>query len=213
MGPAWTPLPNCIIVTWLTKLRKGERVALIPSFLEEFFIMADPNTHPRTYLRILGILLLVLSPVAAYGVFHSFSDARDSESWPSAEGSITRSDVTGSSVDGKEKFRADIEYRFSIKDKIYTSTRVRYTDTTGSTQSVAKALVEKYPLYSKHKVFYCPDDPMKSVLEPGGGDRGYLLLLVPVLLFGIGVWLIRLSKQRKNTAPDSFQLNSKLKSL
>jgi len=118
-----------------------------------------------------------------------------SNDWPSAPGVITVSQVDSMLI--KRKAKAKISYRFTVGGGSYVGSRVRFADTTGSNRSSQEALIAPYPVGANVKVYYDPKNPKVSVLEPGGGIRGFGLIIPPLLLVVIGGFFVAAGLQQQ----------------
>lgn len=136
---------------------------------------------------LIGIILLILTPLAAFACFFSYRSMQASSSWPSTQGVVSISRVENS-VGLKTK--AEILYQYLVNNETYSGSRIRFADTTGSSRSAQEKSIEPYPLGKQVEVFYDPNDPKVAVLEPGGGLRGLGLILPPLLVGGIGAFFL-----------------------
>ena len=146
---------------------------------------------------VIGCILLLVAPLAAIGCFFSFQSMQASNDWPSAPGVITVSEVQ--STFGK-KTKAKLSYEFQVGASSFNGSRIRFADTTGSSRSAQEQSIAAYPVGSNVEVYYDPKNPKVAVLEPGGGIRGYGLILPPLLLAGIGAFLIFAGIEQKKIA-------------
>jgi hypothetical protein len=144
----------------------------------------------RFIVRLLGILLLVSSPVVGFLVYQTFTAARASAAWPSVEGKITCSNAVDRTVGVKPKFEVNIAYTYTVDGREYTGSRVCFADSTGSGESAVRAVVDRYPMNSTPQVFYDPANPAQSVLEAGASRGAIILLAIPVLMLFAGAYLI-----------------------
>jgi len=91
-----------------------------------------------------------------------------SQKWPTTSGIITKRILTGQSFkeyDGDVYTKIDgyIRYQYSLDGVSYNSTAINATDS----PFYSYDLVIQYPEERKVIVHYNPNDPTKSVLEPG----------------------------------------------
>jgi len=122
----------------------------------------------------LGIGLAVLG----LGLWNSVK-AFNSNSWPTAQGVITRADISTSTSDEDIMYAAEIRYTYQIDGQEMHGSQVTFGDISTSNQRNAERAVGQYKLGSAVQVYYNPDNPLEAVLQPGftGG------LLLPL---GIG---------------------------
>jgi hypothetical protein len=115
-------------------------------------------------------------------------EARQSRSWPSAQGRITKSDLVvkekrvgklGKSSRKRKMRYASIEYRYQVDGIKYKSNRVTF----GMSES-ADELVAEYPYNSSVSVYYDPTDPSSAVLLPE--ESSYTFIFIGAIFIGIG---------------------------
>ena len=82
---------------------------------------------------------------------------KESVSWPSVQGTLTSESLSN------RKKRAKIFYQYEVNKVIYKNYRVNFQDDRAS----KKRIRDRYNPGDKLTVFYNPDDPEQSVLEPG----------------------------------------------
>lgn len=96
--------------------------------------------------------------------------AADSTSWPTVDGTVTRSEVTShrSSHKGRTStsYHAQIEFDYTVDGQKLHGTRRTYK-VVASSQSAANEAVAAYPVGRSVTVSYDPQDPERAVLEPG----------------------------------------------
>ncbi len=105
-----------------------------------------------------------------------------SKSWPVVDGQVTESTVTFTSrverheIDSRtpnetvtrthETFFPSVKYVYELEGRSLTGTQISLSDV-GSSSDAAKAMVAKYPVGTKVKVFYNPANTSEAVLVPG----------------------------------------------
>lgn len=110
--------------------------------------------------------------------------ARESPSWPTATGRIeySRADSTYD-ADGHIRHFADIRYCFSAGSQPITGNRVAFGMVLSHRHQLACATARKYPVGRTVTVYYHPDDPRISCLEPGDAGSVWFLPL-------LGLWMM-----------------------
>ena len=128
------------------------------------------------------------------GVWLAYNGSR-SATWPSVSGTIVLSRVTASEPrrilgrDTEPGYSADIAYQFRVGGSRYTGETIAFA-IGSSHQSSAENRVRKYPLGMAVSVYYNPNDPTKSVLEPGYRREDiYMLLFVGILTLCFAVFM------------------------
>ena len=146
----------------------------------------------------IGIILLLITPLATGACLSSYQQAQDSGDWPSVQGTVTVSQVD--STIGR-KTKANIAYNYSVNGSSYVGTRVRFADTTGSRRGAQEQLIQPYPVGANVDVFYDPKSPNIAILETGAGWGALGLFVIPILIGGIGVGFllngIQINKRKK----------------
>jgi hypothetical protein len=154
--------------------------------------MATQKSSPITTF-IFGIVFIV----GAWLTYTNFSkpmaeEADATKSWPTAPGVITRSDVHQSKSDGKTMYSAEISYDFVVEGKLFSGDRITLNSggtSTSSIKSVKKDL-QKYPVDAAVTVYYDPELPNNSVLEPGADFFTYMIKYAPFLFGLLGVAML-----------------------
>lgn len=170
--------------------------------------MSDiPPSGGKPFGPVVKILTtIILMAVVGVGIYllqrglQSVEQSIASRDWPTVDGEITNSAVhmteTPIKKNGREvpnqtsrSYSPAIQYRYTVKDQELIGTRVTIEDESVGTEASAQAIVDKYPIRTKVKVSYQPDQPATSVLVPGswaGSYRWFLpgggALLIPLLL-------------------------------
>jgi hypothetical protein len=111
--------------------------------------------------------IIVGALVACFGA-RSVYRAKESMTWPSAEGNIRSSSVAyHSGDDGGGTYHAEILYTFTVDGQTHSGNKVAFGDYGSSNPSHAQTIVNRYPKGTIVQVRYSPDDPDVCVLEPG----------------------------------------------
>ena len=144
---------------------------------------------------LLGIAcLLVAFIVALSGVLFvawgagGIAIARQSPSWPTAPGTITRSEVrTNRRANRLPGHRYVIGYEYRVNNRTYDSGLVSGGWFPYGTRRWAQRRTDAYPPGRSVVVHYAPDDPETAVLEPGWTSECWYLVLCPSLLFSVAL--------------------------
>jgi hypothetical protein len=161
----------------------------------------------RFVIMLFGLIALIASPITGYVTVQKILAGRASVNWPTAVGKMERSDVQerkakirdGAITKEVSTFYPLVQYRFHVGDRDYLGSKVGQFEVGYNTVEEAFAVANRFALNTEVKVYYSPEDPKESILEPGVQNSQYLFLLVPVLLAvaGIGcLWLARVLKKR-----------------
>lgn len=138
-----------------------------------------------------GVLLGILGSVA----FLSLRDWRNFKGsflYKREDFSITEGKIIGSSgytSNDRKKilYHYRIEYEYTVNGKVHHNDKVTFTSNSSANISYAQNYLGTYPMGKTIQVFYDPNDPSFSVLEP---DKTSTYLLVFTLIFSIIVGLI-----------------------
>jgi hypothetical protein len=151
-----------------------------------------PSPNLKRFLIFLQILPWLFigagGGALAYGVW-TYRLARESVTWPHADGRIVSSEVETHSSKKSTTHGAEIRYEFTVNGTTVTGKRVAYGDYRSSDSSHAKEIVARYPAGKIVAVAYRPRDPTQCVLEPGVNGGLWLApgIGLPIFLFG---WII-----------------------
>jgi len=147
-------------------------------------------------LLFLGFFFFICVGVGAFVIYSGIKDiihTKVSLDWPHTSGKIVSSSVEasqGSTGTGRSAWHADIEYEYTVNSQSFINYRVSFGDYGSSDKSHAQGMVSRYPVGITVAVYYQPDDPGESILEPAGTKTGIMLKLVvgSVFLF-LGVFI------------------------
>jgi hypothetical protein len=184
------------------------------------------------------LFLIVGGLAASYFGWRSVSRSLASTDWPSVDGKIIESGVeeertrhSGSAKKdaplNQKTYRPKIAYSYKVDEQEYTGSRIGYGDhgfigkskkitingvTYRNSNFEAKAAAQKiakhYHTVKKISVFYMPDNPGESLLEPGFSYKFFAWPLVGIVIFVIGVfigWLAIMSARDKNDEPEEAE--------
>lgn len=108
------------------------------------------------------------------------SNDTKSSNWPTTAGLITSSNIESWKESGDTYFEPKIEYKYEIDNLIYSSNRIRFGGFVPSFPSYsveARETIRRYPSGIAVQVYFDPDNPSLSVLEPRTGQIRILLML------------------------------------
>ncbi|MEQ8853070.1 DUF3592 domain-containing protein [Gimesia sp.] len=165
----------------------------------------DPNWFLLAK-ALIGAAMVIGAPFLIKPTFKKISEARQSANWPQTEAEITQSEVKTGQNRRRPAWTPIVSYRYSVDGKNYTSSDIAFRSFETPIPSHAEEVVDKYPVGSKHPVFYSPEDHSKAVLEKGSNWLVNLSPLIPLLLLIGGGYIAydnsiflrsRLSKPKK----------------
>lgn len=139
------------------------------------------------YTIILSLFLLAGFFTTLWGL-RIIIRAQKTRHWPRVDGLIEESKLSSDQDD----LLPHIQFEYIVGDVRYQHTMKFSNDITPS-QEFAKSYTQKYPVGAKVQVFYHPDNPEVSTLEPGLGRGDWLVFVIGIgtFIFGILFFLFR----------------------
>lgn len=150
-----------------------------------------------------AVLLVIGFIAVAIGMREGQREARSSLDWPTVPGTVTEREVVESSslrpLDERPtgrtnpSFRPTIRYTYRVGETEFEGTRLTVFQALYPTAGEAEGRLRDYPVGAEVPVHHDPEDPGRSVLEPGpatfdntyfwafGG--GFLALIVVLAVF------------------------------
>ena len=117
-------------------------------------------------------------------------EAKASADWPSVKGKIIDSQLVRSrDKDGKSSYSADVIFKYTVDNEEYEGDNVWFGQY-GGNRSTMQKIVKQYPKGKEVDVFYMPDDPNESVLQPGAFTSSYMVLVIGMIFAGVGVLML-----------------------
>lgn len=146
-----------------------------------------------TQKKHLLIFLFIFGSVLTLTGLKLIHNARESLYCPETEGVITESFMDW---DRHKKQYATIGYSFIVKGEKKIGFQISAKDTNISNEE----LLTKYPVGKKVEVYYDPDNPENSLLEPGYSWQRYQAFVLGILflLVAMGVALLYQEKPQHN---------------
>ena len=129
-------------------------------------------------------------------------------------GLITESKVESwEDSDGDRSYAPSVTYQYKVNRIRYNGDRISFGDHAGGSSSLAKSLVHRYRAGREVHVYYDPDRPDRSVLEPGQTlgtllplAFGGLFLVVGFLLVFTSTKRFMANRRRGNEEPNGSRL-------
>lgn len=120
-------------------------------------------------------------------------DAQASRSWPSVPGTVTIVSSRAEWVNVRRKnlsyFRPWVQSTYAVNGQALVCERFAFNDhliSTG-TKKDAEDRIKSYQVGQTVQVYYDPNDPQKSVLEPGNISPSMSSLVGAVIFFGLAL--------------------------
>lgn len=112
-------------------------------------------------------------------------------SWPTEDGVVVSSEIKRNvHSERPAPDTALVVYKYSVDGNVYEGDRVRFGDPGRDVESTPDRVVKRYPPDAIVTVFYRPDEPSTSVLEPGTGHTSRIMLGVGSVFFICGVLMM-----------------------
>jgi len=153
----------------------------------------------------LSIFVIVGIVVAIQGK-KMLATAKESANWPYVQGEVISSEMEvrketdddGTSV----TYSAEVLFEYEVAGTVYSANRVSFGQYSSGAPGLARKILNKYPAGTVVKVYYNPDDPEISVLEPGTTFSTYLVLIGGlVFVFFGGLFLFVVNKHWSQAEP------------
>jgi len=129
----------------------------------------------------MGVFLLIGMGLSYWG-WNILQDARASASWPTIDGKVVKSEVTHSiDSDGGDSYSPEITYVYIVNNEQLANKTIKFGENSYSSRKKAEGIAASYPVGKNVTVYYDPQQPDKSVLEPGVSGGSYIVLGIGVL--------------------------------
>ncbi|MCI5125353.1 MAG: DUF3592 domain-containing protein [Candidatus Electrothrix sp. AR5] len=124
-------------------------------------------------------------------------NAHSSKGWPTINGTVIRSKVfiseqttsrTNQTSQIDDYYSPDVAYRYIVDGAMLKGDNIRYGLVTN--KAAAEKIVQQYPEGNEVEIYYHPDNPEESVLQPGyfGGLLFFPLMGVMAMFAGVFSW-------------------------
>lgn len=149
------------------------------------------NVHQLSPGKATVVLFIIGVVGAALTIFLGIpmmKNAFESRGWPTADGVITVSQFTSNTDrdSGSTTYGASIAYDYTVNGASYTGSNVHFGQYSTSDPSYGRSIVNRYPLGKQVMVYYDPDNPSESVLEPGAGWSSFMVAGIGILFALVG---------------------------
>ena len=137
-------------------------------------------------------IVLVLGGLFGLGAcLRALARNRSSFKWPTTKGKIISSMVKSVGHGEDVRQRTEIIYEYTLGGKTLQSGRVSYADDYSDAQLTDAKLTEtvrRYPVGEEVTVYFDPNDPKESVLEPKLNSTIYVAMAVCGLVVAGALW-------------------------
>lgn len=151
--------------------------------------MAEFSGDLMAVLNGVQTFLLILGGLFGVAVFLLTWQGNAARSWPSTKGRVLISEVH--KLHRGPKFFARVRYEYTIRRKTFKRRMITFGDIfTSHTHSYCKEKTDRYPQGEEVTVYYHPDMPGISVLEPGVNKKIMTHLISKVVIVGVCYLLV-----------------------
>jgi Protein of unknown function (DUF3592) len=149
----------------------------------------EPEDRPlvRWARHTVFALFLFATPFVEWMMIQNLRSSLRSNSWPTAEGNVLKSEVATDLRRGQPVYSAEVEYDYSVQGKAYHGAIVRVGNMTTKSRMDAEGIVAQFPVGKPVAVHYDPADPSACCLIPGTHWTHYLVVVTPVLFWIMSV--------------------------
>lgn len=143
----------------------------------------------KRYILVLSISFLLVGTLFSVKSLYLILNAYKSKSWPTVNGIIVSSEIEQKSVmdSHRKQYRLKIFYYYYVNNEKYESERISFSEKSYPTKIKAQEQLDKYTKNSNIKVFYNPQNPTQSVIEPGWDWQNWGSIIIGVICFLIGI--------------------------
>lgn len=142
------------------------------------------------------ILCNLFGGLAVYAGWRDYCRAKATADWPSTAGEIVSAETVGGYTDSVKSYwvvRPVVSYAYNvggqelIGDRLTFKPRQRRLE---RSEQAAQETIAQYKKGQQVRVFYSPDDPTQSVLEPGSADGLLVPSLIGLLIMGFATTFV-----------------------
>ena len=141
------------------------------------------------------IITFVGVGVCIWGI-GTLGKAKASSAWPTTGGKVITSKVekhkkTSGSTRKRRRsttYKAQVLYEYTVDGIRYSSKKVSFGEYSSSNPTHARQIINRYPEGKNVKVYFNPDKPNVSVLEPGVSLWSYMPLGIGAVFIIVGVF-------------------------
>ncbi len=135
-----------------------------------------------------GILLLLIGIPLLIGAVVNLVHATASTSWPAVAGVVDRSEVVETSGRrGKRSYKAEINYSYTVDGRRHRGNKLTFLESSWSSPARAAQVQAQYPVGAVVDVYYDPQNPARTVLEPGVNINDWAVLVAGLVCLAAGI--------------------------
>jgi len=159
------------------------------------------TAHRIKVVKFFMVVFMLLGAISIWAAADTIWYGWSSENWPRVEGVITSTEIDSSTQQGNSSFSSTakstttyfptILYRYEVNGGIYEGYEITFGGYSFINRDDAEEVLVRYPVNQRVDVYYKPDKPQKSVLEPGLTEFPYGFLFGGMLFVVFGFLVIR----------------------
>lgn len=139
---------------------------------------------------IMGVVFALIGGSVAFVWGKPMLDkAKASKNWPTASGVVQESRVETHRGDDSTTYSPHVIYTYAVDGLEYKSDTIYFGKYSSNSISTHQEVVKRYPEKKKVDVYYDPENPVTSVLEPGAKWSSYLAYGCGLVFLVIGLAL------------------------
>ncbi len=150
-------------------------------------------------MRYFAIIFMMFGMIALFFGVRSAAEGLAARNWPTAQGRMLQARVTEFRTAKNIRIARlclDLDYLYMVGDKIYEGHRLNSGWRCFGSQEHVREILARYPSGKELKVYYNPDNPALSMLEPGLDWTVFFLLGVGVINCSVAWPLMKRSMRR-----------------
>jgi hypothetical protein len=133
-----------------------------------------------------AIFIVAGSACLAYGLRAAYTGYRATK-WPHVQGRVVSAGVEKLEGGKRTTWRPNVTYEYAVNRTEYSSNTIKPTRVALTIDEPARKVVSRYSVGSRVTVYYDPDDPAQSLLEPEVPWESYVFLMFGLVFAGLGV--------------------------
>jgi Protein of unknown function (DUF3592) len=138
--------------------------------------------------KLVSEIFLIVGVILGGFLFWQVLKGLKAKNWPTVSGKVADSKVTMHYDDeGDRMYGSFVSYLYNVDGLAYNGDKRSFGDYSSNNRQRAEKIVARYMPGTDVKVYYRPDDPEDSVLEPGTNMVMVLFLLLPAVFLVVGV--------------------------
>ena len=142
------------------------------------------------FVRVGGSLLVFVGALVFLGYMaRVYSQAEAVRQWPTAQGEILKTWVSVRSDSEDDEYVPEVRYRYTVEGQTYTGDRLRAAPVSAGSRNGAERMLAAYPQGAVVRVYYNPQNPAESVLEPGVARSFWFFLAGGVAWVFVGLYV------------------------